>query len=150
PNYPDGKVFTGYDAAGAQSEEYVPGVMVFRSPLRPRGESGARSLILNYLSFVWNGLVHFPRATRGKDYDVIVVFCLSPVTSVIPAIFLRWRLKKHMAVWVQDLWPESLSATGFVRNKLLLRLVGAMVRGIYACSDTLLVQSKAFHAPVAR
>lgn len=150
PNYPDGKVFEGYKASGTTSEDYLGQIPVFRAPLRPRGTGDAKSLLLNYLSFVWNGLRRFPGAIKGKDFDVVLVFCLSPITSVIPAIYLKWRLKKHMAVWVQDLWPESLSATGFIRNSFLLRLVGAMVRGIYAHADTLLVQSRAFHKPVAR
>lgn len=81
---------------------------------------------------------------------MIFVFAPSPITSVIPAIYLKFRFKTHLAVWVQDLWPESLSATGFIRNPLALRMVGWLVRGIYACTDTLLVQSKAFTAPVSR
>lgn len=150
PNYPDGRVFTGYQACGAVREEYIPGVWVFRAPLRPRGTGSARGLLLNYLSFVWNGLVHFPRAIRGEEFDIILVFCLSPITAAIPAIYLKWRLRKHLAIWVQDLWPESLKATGFVRNSLLLWGVGVVVRGIYSCADTLLAQSKAFYKPVAR
>lgn len=150
PNYPDGKVFKGYQASGTTSEDYLGQIPVFRAPLRPRSNGGAKNLVLNYLSFVWNGLVYFPGAVKGKDFDVVLVFCLSPVTSVIPAIYLKWRLKKHLAVWVQDLWPESLSATGFIRNPFVLRLVGILVKGIYACTDTLLVQSQAFYNPVAR
>jgi glycosyltransferase involved in cell wall biosynthesis len=53
-------------------------------------------------------------------------------------------------IWVQDLWPESLAATGFIRNPWLLKMVGWLVRGIYTCADTLLIQSKAFQAPVSR
>lgn len=63
---------------------------------------------------------------------------------------IKWRKKAHLAIWVQDLWPESLAATGFIRQPWLLKMVGWLMRGIYACADTLLIQSKAFHAPVAR
>lgn len=150
PNYPDGNVFDGYSTSGTLREQYVPGVEVFRAPLRPRGKGSAKGLLFNYFSYVWNGIIHFPRAVRGKEFDVIFAFSLSPVTSVIPAIYLKWRLKKHLAVWIQDLWPESLSATGFVRNAFLLRMVGWGVQQIYSASDTLLVQSKAFREPVAR
>ncbi len=152
PNYPDGKIFPGYKVAGCIDESYGSYVSVHRVPLRPRGKGGAQSLILNYLSFVFNGLRLFPRALSGntEKFDAILVFAPSPITSVIPAIYLKWRFKTHLAVWVQDLWPESLSATGFIRNRVALRLVGWLVRGIYACTDTLLVQSKAFKVPVAR
>jgi glycosyltransferase involved in cell wall biosynthesis len=46
--------------------------------------------------------------------------------------------------WVQDLWPESLSATGAVRSRLVLGIVARLVRLIYRHSDRILVQSRAF------
>lgn len=150
PNYPDGKIFPGYYPGGCVDERFAAGAPIYRVPLRPRGSSGAKNLALNYLSFVFNGLRFFPRVVKGRSFDVIFVFAPSPITSVIPAIYLKWRFKSHLAIWVQDLWPESLSATGFISNRWLLRMVGWMVRGVYACTDTLLVQSKAFTAPVAR
>ncbi|MGM9453017.1 glycosyltransferase family 4 protein [Legionella bozemanae] len=150
PNYPNGEIFAGYTKKGIVSESFIPGVTVFRAPLRSRGKGGAKNLILNYLSFVMNGLRFFPSAIKGESYDVVFAFGLSPITSIIPAIFLKWRLKSHLAVWIQDLWPESLKATGFIRNPFLLWLVGQLVRAIYYCSDTILAQSHAFKAPISR
>lgn len=150
PNYPDGKVFDGYRAWGTQRERYLNQVDVVRVPLWPRGEGGAKNLILNYLSFVLAGLVCLPWMLRKREFDAILVFAPSPVTQVIPAILLRWLKTAKLALWVQDLWPQSLSATGFVKNPLLLKVVGWMVKGIYRYCDTLLVQSRAFIEPVAR
>lgn len=96
------------------------------------------------------GLLYLPWMLRKREFDAILVFAPSPVTQAIPAIPLKWLKKAHLALWVQDLWPESLSATGFVRNRHLLKLVGWMVRAIYRHCDTLLVQSRAFVEPVAR
>ncbi|MGE1155984.1 glycosyltransferase family 4 protein [Pseudomonas kitaguniensis] len=150
PNYPDGDIYSGYHAKGIQSETYSDTIEVLRVPIHPRGKGGAKNLILNYLSFVLMGLWHFPRMLKGREIDVIIVFAPSPITQVIPAIFLKWIKRAHLAVWVQDLWPESLSATGFVKNSVALRLVGLMVRGIYHFCDTLLLQSHAFFAPVRK
>ncbi len=150
PNYPDGEIYEGYTSKGVVSETFKPGIPVFRAPLRARGKGGAKNLILNYLSFVINGLRFFPSAIKGESFDAIVVFCPSPVTSIIPAIFLKWRLKSHLAVWIQDLWPESLKATGFIRHPFLLGLIGYLVRFIYSCSDTILAQSEAFKIPLSR
>lgn len=149
PNYPDGKVFPGYQQAGVSEELFDGHIRVLRVPLRPRGR-GALNLIRNYLSFVASGLLHFPRLVRSVQADVILVYAPSPITVAIPAILLRQTRRAHLALWVQDLWPESLAATGFVRNPFLLWLAGLMVRAIYAGCDTLLVQSRAFTAPVAR
>src|SRR6185436_6083229 len=86
---------------------------------------------------------------KGREYDAILVFA-SPITAAIPAIPLKWTKKAHLALWIQDLWPESLSATGYVRNGILLRVAGWMTRAIYACADAILIQSHAFRQPVAR
>lgn len=150
PNYPGGEIFDGYKAWGVQRQRFAESVDVIRVPLWPRGRGGSRNLILNYLSFVATGLFLLPWLLRGRKFDSIVVFAMSPITQVIPAIPLKWIKRAHLAAWVQDLWPESLAATGFVRNTQALRMVGWMVRGIYACCDTLLLQSRAFFDPVAR
>lgn len=150
PNYPDGKVFDGYRAWGTQRERYLGKVDVLRVPLWPRGEGGARNLVLNYLSFVLAGLLFLPWMLRKREFDAILVFAPSPITQVIPAIALKWLKKAKLALWVQDLWPESLSATGFVKNPKLLKAVGWLVRAVYRPCDLLLVQSRAFVEPVAR
>lgn len=150
PNYPDGDVFPGYSASGVTEDVFDQTVPVHRVPLRPRGQGGAKNLILNYLSFVFNGIRYFPKQAKGKEFDVIFVFTLSPITSVIPAIYLKWKLKTHLAIWVLDLWPESLEATGFIKNCWVLKGVGLLVRAIYSCADTILVQSHAFIGAVGR
>ena len=150
PNYPDGKIFDGYRAKGVQRERYLGKIDVLRVPLWPRGEGGAKNLILNYLSFVLAGLLFLPWMLRKREFDAILVFAPSPILQTIPAIPLKWLKKARLAVWVQDLWPESLAATGFVRNPHVLKAVGWLVKGIYHCCDTLLVQSHAFVDPVLR
>lgn len=150
PNYPDGKIFDGYRAGGIQRERYLGRVDVVRVPLWPRGSGGAKNLIFNYLSFVLAGLFCLPWLLRKRQFDAILVFAPSPILQAVPAIALRWFKGARLVLWVQDLWPESLSATGFVKNRHVLRMVGWMVRGIYRHCDTLLVQSRAFIEPVSR
>ncbi|PHS25229.1 MAG: glycosyltransferase WbuB [Methylophaga sp.] len=148
PNYPDGQLFDGYSQHGTKQELFAKKASVFRAPLCPRRTGDAKDLLLNYGSFIWNGFRFFPPAVKNEHYDAILVFSPSPITAAIPAIYLRWKLKTHLVIWVQDLWPESLSATGFIKNKIALKLISYLVKGIYACSDTLLVQSQAFIKPI--
>ena len=150
PNYPDGDIYEGYSAKGVQRERYSSLIDVVRVPVYPRGKGGAKKLVLNYLSFVVMGVWYFPRLLRSKKIDVIIVFAPSPIVQVIPAILLKWLKRAHLAVWVQDLWPESLSATGFVKKSWVLESVGCMVRGIYKYCDTLLLQSRAFFEPTKK
>lgn len=150
PNYPDGRIFAGYRAWGCHYERYLDSIDVLRVPLWPRGEGGAKNMVLNYLSFVFAGLVFFPWMLRQRKFDAILVFAPSPITQAIPAIPIKWLKRAQLALWIQDLWPESLAATGFVKSPYLLKMVGWMVRGIYAGCDRLLVQSHAFVDSVAR
>lgn len=53
-----------------------------------------------------------------------------------------------MLFWVQDLWPESIEATGTIRSPFLLSLVEKMVRFIYRRCDRVLIQSEGFESPV--
>ncbi len=150
PNYPDGDIYDGYSARGVQYERYSLLIDVVRVPVYPRGKGGAKKLLLNYFSFVVMGLWYFPKLLRREKVDVIIVFAPSPIVQVIPAILLKWLKGAHLAVWVQDLWPESLSATGFVKKSWVIKSVGYMVRGIYKCCDTLLLQSRAFFEPTKK
>jgi glycosyltransferase involved in cell wall biosynthesis len=148
PNYPDGDVFAGYRAGGMARERFADHVDVVRVPIWPRGRGGGVNLALNYLSFVFCGLLLFPGLLRARSFDAIFVFAPSPITQVIPAILMKWLKRAPLTVWVQDMWPQSLAATGFIRNANVLMAVGAMVRWIYARSDMLLLQSRAFHGPI--
>ncbi|WP_416740231.1 glycosyltransferase family 4 protein [Pseudomonas sp. NFX71] len=150
PNYPDGKIFDGYRAGGTLRERYLGKIDVFRVPLWPRGQGGAKNLILNYFSFVLAGLVFLPWMLRKREFDAILVFAPSPILQAIPAILLKWLKKAKLALWIQDLWPESLAATGFIKSPFVLRSVGWLVRGIYRCCDILLVQSHAFSESMSR
>ncbi|MEQ1917193.1 MAG: glycosyltransferase family 4 protein [Gallionella sp.] len=120
---------------------------VHRIPLLGRGQGGVR-LGLNYLSFVVSGLLFAPWLLRKRSYDVIFVYAPSPILKAIPAIFLGKLKGCPVVLWVQDLWPESLSATGHVKNRVVLKLVEQVVGFIYRHVDLLLVQSRSFVAPV--
>ena len=146
PNYPRGKIFAGYCAWGCQLQTHE-GIKINRIPLLPRGRGGLR-LALNYLSFVVSGVIFAPWLLRNKNFDVIFVYAPSPILQAISALFLGWLKRSPVVLNVQDLWPESLSATGYVRNRTILKLVGCVTRYIYRHTDLLLVQSKAFEKPL--
>lgn len=149
PNYPEGVVYEGYAAWGSQMERWE-GANVYRVPLFPRGSRRAWRLALNYLSFVVMGSTIGPWLLRKRQYDVIFVYGLSPILLAIPAIFLAWIKRRKLVLWVQDLWPDSLAATGYVRNPRMLRAVEWVVRWIYRRTDLLLVQSRAFEKSIAQ
>lgn len=149
PNYPDGEIFPGYRAWGCSREEWA-GIKIYRVPLIARGNRNALKLALNYLSFIASGLAFAPWLLRRQNYDAILVYAPSPIFQAIPASFLGWLKHCPVALWVQDLWPESAQATGYINNPRILKLLESVVRFVYRHTDLLLVQSTAFHEPVAK
>ena len=147
PNYPKGDIFRGYSWWSMASEQYK-GITVFRVPIIPRGSNCAICIAFNYLSFVLSATFLGPWLLRGLSFDSILVFAPSPILQAIPAIFLARLKKASLVTWIQDLWPESLRETGYVRSKRVLKLVSWVVRWIYRNNNLLLVPSQAFIAPV--
>ncbi|MBY0579460.1 MAG: glycosyltransferase family 4 protein [Burkholderiales bacterium] len=149
PNYPSGRIFPGYRTTGIQREEFS-GAEVIRIPLLPRGNGSFKGLLLNYLSFIFSGYLFPPFALRRKKFDAIFVYAPSPLLQALPAIFIAWIKGAPLIIWVQDIWPEALQATGFIKNSWLLWLVELTVRYIYRSADSILIQSKAFRPSVER
>lgn len=148
PNYPHGKTFEGYRSLYISKEVHSKGYTIYRVPLIPRGKANAVGLLFNYLSFVLSSALIGPFVLRGQKFDLIFVCGMSPFTQSVSAIWLGRLKKAKVVIWVQDLWPESLEATGFVKNKAVLRGVGRVVSWIYRHCDLLLVQSKGFFSSV--
>lgn len=149
PNYPEGKIFQGFSKFIPQTS-YWKGVEVIRVPLIPRQKGLSWHLALNYLSFLISACVLAPILLRRRKFDVVFSVSYSPATSNIPAILMKRIKKIPMLIWVQDLWPESLSATGSVKSETILSNVRYMMRWIYNQSDVILVQSPAFKGPIQK
>ena len=142
PNYPDGQVFQQFRDAPAHYSHYE-GAEVIRVPLMPRGMGGVR-LMLNYLTFAVSASTVGLWKLRGRQFDVIFAYQLSPVTVGIPAALMRTVKRAPLAFWVLDLWPETLQAIGVVRSPALLKVIGKLVAFIYKRCDLILTQSKSF------
>lgn len=150
PNYPEGAIFENYNVWSCSVQDQPEGYCLARVPLIPRGRGSAFQLIVNYLSFILSASIIGPILLRRRKIDVVFVYATSPVLQAIAGIVFKRLKRAALVIWVQDLWPESLEATGFVRAFWALKLVERLVAGIYGRADLLLVQSNAFIAPVSR
>ncbi len=146
PDYPQGKFFAGYGLFRRRRETYQ-GVKVHRLPLIPRGGGKKWRLALTYLSSAFFFCLYAPFIGR-KSYDVVFVFDTSPVTVALPAIVVKWFYKVPVVMWILDLWPESISATGAITNERFLGGVRRMVRFIYKRCDRLLISSRGFEGSI--
>lgn len=145
PNYPKGEYYKGYSFKGVLKENYC-GAEVIRVPLIKRGDGRAKNLVLNYFSFV-----HYAKKYIRHNrmaFDAIICYEISPITQAYPALYCKKKYGGKVLLWVQDLWPESVTAAGGVTNKLALSILGRMVKNIYAGCDKLLIQSEAFRESI--
>lgn len=141
PNYPEGKIYSGYSFFNNRSENWN-GIKIYRSKLIPRSQSGAVRLLLNYVSFAFFASIKV--FSIKEAFDKILVYEPSPITVGIPAIIAKKVLKADIYFWVQDLWPESLTDAGGIKNKVILNLSENLTKYIYDHSRVILIQSKAF------
>lgn len=149
PNYPKGHFFDGYGIF-KKRKEILNGVKVHRSLLIPRGNSGSIRLALNYISYtvfsslkaLWFGLT--------KNFDSIIVHEPSPILVGIPAVIVKKFQNIPIHFWVLDLWPESLSAAGGIKNESILGFFDQITKWIYRNSNTLLVGSKGYRQSIIK
>ena len=141
PNYSKTYFFEGY---GWKSDDFetINDIPVYRANLFSRRDGGAFRLFLNYISFAFLASLKV-RKIKGS-FEAIYVYQTSPVTVGIPAIFAKKLFKAPIYFWVQDLWPESLTAAGGVNNKLVLGFFNSLTKFIYNQSKKVLIQSDGF------
>ncbi len=145
PTYPRGAYPRGYKFWGVQKEEYK-GAMVIRVPELTRGDGGSIGIVKSMLSFLFFGR-WYARWHKIKA-DAILCFQLSPVTMAAPALIYKKKLGVKLVHWVQDLWPESVTATTSIKGGIVINWLNRFVTKIYRMSDVILVQSKAFEKSI--
>lgn len=150
PNYPDGQIYPGYRAVGCGIERHRDGYDIARVPVVPRGNGRAVRLILNYLSFIISGIILGSWVLRRRRFDAVFVYATSPVIQGYVGLWFGMVKRARTIQWIQDLWPEALSATGFVRSRWLLEPVRKAVSLMYRSSDLVLGQSHAFVRHLSR
>ena len=142
PNYPHGRFFQGYSFFGPKKDTFQK-MEIHRVPLINRGNGDRTRLTLNFLSFAVMASILAPFYCRRK-FDIIFAYEPSPITVALPALVMKIVKSAPIVFWMQDLWPESLSATGAISSNAALKIVELLVRLIYKGCDLVLAQSKAF------
>jgi len=140
PNYPNGRVYDGYRIR-PWHRETVEGVSVLRVALYPSHDRSALKRVFNYLSFAGSAAIFGPWLTKRPD----VIYCYHPPASVaLAATTLSLRFGAPFVYDVQDLWPDTLTATGMVRSRALLKLVGLWCQATYRAAGRISVLSPGF------
>jgi len=140
PNYPGGELYPGYEVRPWRREN-IDGVSVIRVALYPSHDKSALKRVTNYASFA------FAAATLGpllvREPDVIYVYH-PPATIGLAAIALKERFGAPIVYDIQDMWPDTIAASGMLTNPLALKTVDTYCRVLYRKCDRIVVLSPGF------
>lgn len=140
PNYPGGKLYPGYRVRLLQ-RELIDGVQVTRVPLYPDHGQSALRRVLNYASFATTASLYGLFGARRPD---VIYAYHPPLTVGVAAVLMRLFRRVPVVYDIQDMWPDTLKATGMIGNPTVLRLVDRVCRWVYRHVDHLVVLSPGF------
>ncbi len=140
PNYPGGRVYPGYRIRLRQ-REVVDGIWITRVALYPSHDRSAVGRVANYLSFALFAATIGVSSVRRADVAYVYH---PPATIAFPAMVLRLLRRIPFVLDIQDLWPDTLAATGMIRNRALLGAVGWFCRLAYRSAARIAVLSPGF------
>ena len=139
PNYPLGVVPDEYKKG--HRDEVINGVHVVRGYEIGR-RKGPIWLAINYASFTLSFLYKVRKLP--DDFDMVLVYQLSPVLMALPGIKYANKHKVPLMVYCCDLWPESMKM--YIKNEknILFKIMKRLSKKVYSRADVLAVQSKSF------
>ena len=140
PNYPGGKIYPGYKMSVFE-RKVIDGVTVTRVPLYASHDQRALRRVLNYVSFAASATV--AGLFFVKRPDVIYAYH-PPLTVGLAAAIIRFFRRTPVVYDIQDMWPDTLRATGMLNNEKALSLVDSVCRFVYRSMDKIVVLSPGF------
>lgn len=140
PNYPGGKIYEGHEVSVHRKEDH-DGVVVHRVALYPSHDRSAVRRIANYGSFALSAAFVGPSVVTKPD---VVFVYHPPLTISVPAATLKLLWGVPFVYEVQDLWPDTLRATGMIDRAQVLAIIGWWARQVYRVADRVTVISPGF------
>ncbi len=140
PNYPVGKLYSGTHLR-LWKWDVIDGIQILRLPLYPDHSRSAFRRVLNYGSFA------VAAAFLGSVLSgpVEVMFAEHPPLTIGLAAWVLGGVRRAPFLYkVNDLWPESVEATGMVRSRRVLDLIGRLERFVYRQAAAIAVISPGF------
>lgn len=140
PNYPGGKVYAGYQIRPIQ-KEFVDGIKITRLALFPSHDQSAFKRILNYASFAFSSLVYCLFFMRRVDS---IYAYHPPLTIGMVAGLIKIFRRIPIVYDIQDMWPDTLLATGMINSPQLLSFINRVCNWVYRRVDHIVVLSPGF------
>lgn len=134
PSYPLGRVYDGYRMS-LRAHEERDGVSLLRVPDSPSHDNSGLRRAMSLTSFAASATA---QVGWLRDVDVCLTY-LTPATVGTAAMSLRRLWRVPYVLYVQDLWPETVTASGFIGNQRVTagveRSLHAYLRRLYGGAD---------------
>jgi len=143
PDYPQGTFYNGYSLF-RRRKEIVNGILIYRLPIIPRRKGKKIDMLLNYVSYFLSTIFFTVFFQFNVKYDAVFVHLTSPFFIGLSAVILKRKQHIPLIFWVLDLWPESLSAAGGIKNKFIINTQIKLVKYVYDNCEKILIGSKGF------
>lgn len=140
PNYPGGTVYSGYKIKPF-SREPLEGIEILRVALYPSHDQSTVKRMLNYASFMASSALFGSLLIRQPD---VIYAYHPPLTTGIAAAIIKMFRKAPLVYDIQDLWPDTLGATGMMGQPKVLAAVEKVCQWVYKRADHLTVLSQGF------
>ena len=137
PNYPSGRIYPGYRFRLFQRER-IGDLEIVRLPLYPSHDRSSLRRSLNFLSFFLSVLAYW--LLRRRRFDLAYVYH-PPITVGLAAVLGGLVRPTPIILDVQDLWPDTIAATGMTGARGLVGILGALCSFVYRRAAAIVVQS---------
>lgn len=140
PNYPGGKVYPGYRIR-PWTRDQIDGIEILRVALYPSHNKSGIYRVCNYLSFALSATVIGSALVRKPD--VMYVYH-PPITVGFASVVIGFFRRTPFVIDIQDLWPDTVAASGMMSNGVALRILGNLCRFVYRRAQRITVLSPGF------
>ncbi|MEQ8319630.1 MAG: glycosyltransferase family 4 protein [Rhodospirillales bacterium] len=138
PNFPQGRIFDGYE--NRHTVEEMEGLRVVRVRTYISPNRGVIRRIADFLSFMINGY----RAARREPLPDVVVSTSPQFFAAVAAWWFARRRSCNYVFELGDLWPASIAAVGAMKANLGLRLIEKLELKMYRDADAVVALTSSF------
>jgi len=145
PNFPHGKVYSGYRNRLWQTES-MDGIRVIRVWTYMAANEGFVRRVMDYVSFMLAATLAVPFVPRPS-----LIVGTSPQFFTACAAYLASRLRGVPFVFeLRDLWPESIKAVGAMKDSAILRFFERLELFLYRRAEHIVSVTESFRDVLAR
>ena len=141
PTYPFSEVYAGYKNK-LFSKESVAGINIYRVKAVTGYKESVTRKIAKHLVFML--LSSMFALINGGKYKYIFGFGVGAFTGMLPVALIKILYKNKTMIWIQDIWPDSVYASGIKRTILREAILKKYVSFVYSNTDSIAVSSRGF------